>query len=89
MERNLVLQSNLTSDTWGLLEMYILLTDDIVEFNLPGRVLHTCKLRTNLISVIDMKLNCKTHQDLFLSLLIAKCPVSISFLKLSLIRNIH
>ena len=79
MERKLVRESCLRSGRWGLLEMYILLTDDVVEIS----VLHkrTMKMsleemRELLAADVDIKLDYRKHQDLILSLLIARCPVS-------------
>ena len=79
MERKLVRESCLRSGRWGLLEMYILLIDDVVEIS----VLHkrTMKMsleemRELLAADVDIKLDYRKHQDLILSLLIARCPVS-------------
>ena len=82
MERKLVLESCLRRGSWGLLEMYILLTDDIVEFDV-----HPIKsvwedlddlvtAREQFSPAIDIKLDYKEHGDFLLSLLMVKCPVS-------------
>ena len=78
MERKLVLESCLTSGRLGLLEMCVLLTDDIVEFNLDEFMSYKSTLSTQLTFAMDIKLTYRYHQDAFLSLLIVKCPVSIS-----------
>ena len=89
MERKLVLESCLASGTWGLVEMFILLTVDTVEIDVPLEMTqYTSTLRNQMIPATDIKLKYKKHQDLFLSLLIAKCPVSICISnKHSVIRN--
>ena len=75
MERNLLLQSCLKCVEWGIVEMSILLSDDIVEFILPSE-----SDSEDLIDIhapkIDVKLKYLHHSDLFIPLLIAKCPVS-------------
>ena len=79
MERKLILESCLRSGRWGLLEMYILLTDDVVEINLEhSQAMKTSLelLRELLSPAVDIKLDYRKHQDLILSLLIARCPVS-------------
>ena len=79
MERKLVRESCLRSGRWGLLEMYILLTDDVGEINLVhNRTKKTSLelLRELLSPDVDIKLDYRKHQDLILSLLIARCPVS-------------
>ena len=77
MERKLLLKSCLKSRSWGLLEMYIFLTDDIVEFD-DVRVedfdLETLREQESLL--FDLKLDIIQHEDLFFSLLMARCPVS-------------
>ena len=83
MERKLVLESCLNRGRWGLLEMYILLTDDIVEFDVifldPENDLdELITIREAMAPDIDIRLDYKLHPDLFLELLIARCPVSIN-----------
>ena len=73
MERKLVLESSLLAGSWGLLELYILLTDDIVELDIiPHDLdLHVySKLRSYTVD-IDVQ-----HEDLLIPLLIARCSVS-------------
>ena len=79
-ERKLVLESCLRCKAWGLLEMYVLLTDDVVEldqrhedWNLP---VDTVKELNSHLPVNKIKLPYIQYPDLFLSLLIARCPVS-------------
>ena len=81
MERKLILESCLKCDSWGLLEMYTLLTEDIVEFEMISDDWNLDSLSEQLSPVIDIKLNYKNKQNqhLLLSLLIAKCPVSREF----------
>ena len=82
MERKLVLESCLRRGSWGLLEMYILLTDDIVDFDdYPTRVMwddldDLDRVHEQLAPAIDIKLYYEHHSDLLLSLLMVKCPVS-------------
>ena len=78
MERKFVMESCLKSGTWGLLEMFILLTDDIVKLDD-----HSCQswedpdtMHRQLATAINIRLDHKRHHDLFLSLLMARCPVS-------------
>ena len=87
MEKKLVMESCLRSHRWGLQEMHLLLTEDIVEFDVNC----SCFERNTSfgLSTINNRqpLNIKCHgnqlkchgnqqQDLLLSLLIARCPVS-------------
>ena len=75
MERKLVLQSCMNSTRWGLLEMSILLTDDIFEFDMLSvewDLDWECK---QFVLEFDVKLDYYDHGDLLISLLIAKCPV--------------
>ena len=82
MERKLVLEACLRRGSWGLLEMYILLTDDIVEFDVhPTSGMwddldNLVTAREQLASAIGIKLDYKQYSDLFLLLLMVKCPVS-------------
>ena len=73
MERKLILESPLLAGSWGLLELYILLTDDIVELDVDpyDLDLHIYSMLRNCTVAIDVQ-----HLDLLISLLIAKCPVS-------------
>ena len=77
MERKLVLES-LEYEILDLLEMYILLTDDIVEFDVrPGR----CNLdtvRKRFCSDYHKTYTYKQHENLLLTLLKTRCPVSTS-----------
>ena len=78
MERNLVLESCLANDSWGLLDMYVILTDDIVEFDMRIESWDLERRREITWSpAIDIKLNHKQHEDLVLSFLRDRCPVSI------------
>ena len=77
MEKKLILQSCLTSRSWGLLEMYILLTDDVIEFDdMSAECLNLEALREQESLTFDIKLDILQHEHLFLSLLMARCPVS-------------
>ena len=78
MERKLILESCLRHGRWGLLEMYILLTDDVVDFDVHPFGLWTDldRIYEQLTPVIDIKLYYKQHADLLLSLLMVKCSVS-------------
>ena len=81
MERKLVLVSCLASCEWKLPEMLTLLTDDMIEFHeicLPSGIRNTYTLRTQCTPGIVEHDKFSYHQDYLLSLLIAKCPVSIS-----------
>ena len=73
LEKKLVLESSLLAGSWGLLELYILLTDDIFELDMtPDDLdLYVYRRLRNCTVAIDVK-----HKDLLISLLIAKCPVS-------------
>ena len=77
MERKLILESCLRSGAWGLLEMYVLLTDDIVDLHVrPSGVWDNVDMmREQLAPAVDIKLNYTQHQDLLLLLLRARCPV--------------
>ena len=86
MERKLVLESCLANGSWGFLDMYVLLTNDIVEFDVSIEAIDLERRRKLTWSpAIDIKLNHKQHEDLFLSFLRDRCPVSIrnNFLLLS------
>ena len=81
MERKLILNSCLKFGKWRLLEMFILLTDDIVEFDVDICVKEDDmdeldRTREAMAPDIDIRLHYKQHGDLFLSLLRARCPVS-------------
>ena len=77
MERKFVLESCLTSGQWGLLEMYILLTDDILEFDGGHKEYdYPEAFRERMAPAIDIKLYYRQHQDLFFLLLRIRCPVS-------------
>ena len=74
MERKLVWESCFNCGAWGLLEMHILLTDDIVEFGLVGDV---DKSREVLMTpAMYIQLPYINHEDLLLSFLMVRCPVS-------------
>ena len=73
MEKKLVWESCLKYDSWGLLEMHILLTDDIVEFGMRDvEMMREVKMS----KVIDIKLPYRQHEDLVLRFLMSRCPVS-------------
>ena len=83
IERRLVLESCFRRGSWGLLEMCILLTDDVVDFKvLPLQLwndhgdLDINVVHKQLAPAVDIKLDYKEHTDLLLSLLMVKCPVS-------------
>ena len=84
MEKNLVLESFLISRKWGILDMYILLTEDTVIFDdgyqMPYSLdAHVLREQLSIVkggAPIDIKLDWSKHQDLFLSLLMTRCPVS-------------
>ena len=69
MERKLVLDLCLKRRTWKLVEMYILLTDDIVDIDMRH-----VDWELDVFRSIDIKL--PQNQHLILPLLRAKCPVS-------------
>ena len=75
MERKLVMESYLKCKIWKLVEMYILLTDDIVELDMRY-VNWTLDVLPKQLTASSDKDRYKQHQDLSLRLLIAKCPVS-------------
>ena len=77
MKRKLVLQSCMNNVSWGLLEMSILLTDDIVDFDMLFWVWDLDSECNQFLPDIDIKLKNYEHQDLIIPLLIAKCPESI------------
>ena len=72
VERKLVLESCLQNGEWGVLEMYILLTDEILEFD--EWALESVYEQAPL--TFDIKLDILQHEHLFFSLLMARCPVS-------------
>ena len=74
MERKLVLKLCLERKTWKLLEMYILLTDDIVKFDMRYVDWRRDMLGQLNMRAADIKLPHKQH--LIFPLLIARCPVS-------------
>ena len=81
MERKIVLKSCLRRDSWGLLEMFILLTDDVIDFYVRSRnqqedLDDLNAVREKLAPAIDIKLHYEQYSDLLLSLLMVKCPVS-------------
>ena len=81
MERKLVLESCLASCEWKLPEMFTLLTDDMIEFHetcLPSDILNTYTLRTQCTPGVVEHVKLSYHQGYLISLLIVKCPVSIS-----------
>ena len=69
MERKLVLDLCLKRRTWKLVEMYILLTDDIVDIDMRH-----VDWELDVFRSTDIKL--PQNQHLILPLLRAKCPVS-------------
>ena len=79
MERKFVLESGLASGRWGLLELCILLTNDVVEFDGGRRKYDYLEtFREKLSPAIDIKLHYRKHFDLFLTLLRIKCTISSS-----------
>ena len=72
MERKLVWESCLYTGSCGLLEMYILLTDDVVEFGMFSKDWCSNMRLTQYTPIKEAQ-----HQDLLIPLLIAKCPVSV------------
>ena len=81
-ERKLVLESCLRYGSWGLLEMYILLTDHTVEFDVvEPRIWNLDAVLEQLSPTMDIKLDYMEHQDLLLSLLVTRSPVSNSITK--------
>ena len=80
MERKFVLESCLKSGFWGILEMYILLTDEMVEFEMPSdcKVWDLDTLRVCLSPLPGVRLNYKRQLDTLITLLRIRCPVSIS-----------
>ena len=74
MQRKLVLELCLKRGEFGLLEMYILLTNDIIEFEGYSDLRCLDTLRKQMS--IDIEIPCRQHQDLLLLLLRARCPVS-------------
>ena len=69
MERKLVLDLCSKRRTWKLVEMYILLTDDIVEIDMRH-------VDWELDIFRDAEIKLPQNQHLVLPLLRAKCPVS-------------
>ena len=69
MERKLVLDLCSKRRTWKLVEMYILLTDDIVEIDMRH-------VDWELDIFRDAEIKLPQNQHLILPLLRAKCPVS-------------
>ena len=76
MERKLVLESCFRSCSFRLLEMYILLTDDVIEFNMISEHLHLDMKLEQLTLAFDVKLEDYEQEGWLITLLIAKCPVS-------------
>ena len=80
MERRLLLESCLKSRSWGLLEMYILLTDDVSEFDdVRAEAWDLEALREEESLTFDIKLDVIDYEDLFLSLLMTRCSVSSAY----------
>ena len=99
MEKSLVLQDCVKSDMWGNLEMYMLLTEQVLQIhanseefkNRDLRVLRpeyiaACKqfwfqrserfYQANGWTPLDVKFPYRDYPDVFLRILMAKCPVS-------------
>ena len=88
MERKLVLQWCLKSVSWGLLEMSILLTADVAEFDMRFHDIfeldtlddwdqHVLGMqRQHFAPDIDVKLDYLEHGDWLTTLLISRCTVS-------------
>ena len=76
MERKLVMASCFTTSSWGLVEMSILLTDDVVEFDMISLDSDLDMECRQFVPDFDVKLDYYNHEELLVPLLIAKCPVS-------------
>ena len=92
MERNLVRQAGFRSETWGLVEMSVLLTDDIIEFDMLSDKFvnfdilsgdwdrHVLDMQWRYFAPDDdVRLDYIEHGDWLITLLIAKCPVSMVY----------
>ena len=75
MERKLVLKC-LNNDLISPEEMYLLLTDDIVEFDLHSDLWHMDTMSKQSSSPFGHKYSRSKHEYVLLSLLKARCPVS-------------
>ena len=78
MERKLVMTSCFTTSSWGLVEMSLLLTDDVVGFDMLSDGWDVDRECRKYVPDIDLKLDYYDHEELLVPLLIAKCPVSVS-----------
>ena len=78
MERKLVLESCLHRGSCRLLEMYILLTDDVAEFNMISEHWFLDKKFEKLTpkGSKDVKVVYYEEEDLLITLLMARCPIS-------------
>ena len=76
MERKLVMESCFKTFSWGLVEMSILLTSDVVEFDMLSGCMNLEGERRQFLPDFDVKLDYYDHEELLVPLLIAKCPVS-------------
>ena len=74
MERKIVWESCLENHSWGLLEMHILLTEEIVEFDMYFDLDTIRELIESPAMYIQLPYT--HHEDLLLSFLMVRCPVS-------------
>ena len=72
------MESCFTTSSWGLVEMSILLTGDVVEFDMLSEGWDIDRECRKYVPDIDLKLDYYDHEELLVPLLIAKCPVSVS-----------
>ena len=64
MERELVRNSCLKRGTWGLLELYTLLTDDVAVFNMrPESFYQNYVLKKQVTAAGDKNVDYKQHPD--------------------------
>ena len=77
MERKLVLEC-LKKDEYDVLEMYILLTNDIVELDVRPSHSHLDTILKRFCSEFNKTYNYEQYEYLLLTLLKTRCPVSIS-----------
>ena len=90
MQRKFILKTCLRRGSWGVLEMFILLTDDIIDFDMTRH--ETWDMDTSydqLTSVEDIYFNYSQRLDSLLSLLTIKCPVSFSTMTSSYYKQVN
>ena len=75
MERKLVLQHCLYNQDWSLLELYGLLTDDIIALDVSGGRDTGCHQMQTFDD--DAKFRYHKYPNLLLTLVRARCPVSV------------